>query len=184
MEGAARFCGDIGQEGHVGGVFAMLDIGVGRFAAFDASQHVAPDEGDVLVVGFVEGGILVDGFFFGVIGVKCPTFLPTEVQGTFGAVEIDTDVFALAFGAGVVERVFPCAGKVFKFKDGSLFFRGVSVAAAQAFFPSGENATGHGFFRPPQNLIEPVRSPIAYLSVGESHILSEPAWVDTIIIRH
>src|SRR5438876_7480189 len=99
----------------------MADLDVAKRAASGANafQEIGPQLANVLVVGLVQRGRLMDRGLLLVAGIKVPAVQPAHVEGSFGAVEIAADIRLFRFVAGVL-AMLPDRGERFELEGGYL----------------------------------------------------------------
>ncbi|MDT4868705.1 hypothetical protein FQZ97_1036870 [compost metagenome] len=126
----------------------------------------------------------MNDLFFIVAGVEAPAVLPAHVEGAFRAVEIDAHVLGFALGSSVQVGMLPDAVKIFEIIHDDLAFGGVIMIGFYLIGRSRINAFGGGFLRPPEDLVEPVRPPVAGLAVGKLRPLPPVPRVDSAAVRN
>lgn len=181
-QAAAKAGGEHSQQRHIGGLAAMLDVGVGWFAAFDGGQEILPDQLDVLGVRLVELGGLGNDLLFGIMGVKCPTLLPAHVEGTLRAEELHAHVLARLVGAVVAQGMLPGGGESLKLIHRQLALRHVTGTRHIREAGRAEDAAGRFLFRPPEDLVEPMWCPIAEQAIGEGSVLPPATGMDVFAV--
>ena len=144
------------------------------FLPFDAVDEVSPEEFQVVTVGFLQPGVLMNDLFPGVRGVKCPAVPPTHVEDAVLAVEVATDLVFLRWIFRIA-AMFPGGGEGFELIDrdlgvgsvGGLLPVGQDRFTPDRTAPGGIDASGILFLRPPENLVKPVDPPVTKGAIGE-----------------
>src|SRR4051812_37243157 len=105
--------------------------------------------------------------------IKRPAIPPADVQDAFGPVKVSSDAVLLRIIFPEM-AVLPGARKVFEFVNGGQMVRRIGGLflfvqdrrAADGTAARAKNSPGILFFGPPQDLIQPMNSPVAESSVG------------------